>query len=109
MVRSVTSDGDGSRMTVFIESDIDHHNAVKLRAEIDRLIETYKPRELTLDFDSVEFMDSSGIGLMIGRYKLVNAYGGRLCVENLNRRCERLTAMSGVLGIIKNKGQVEQQ
>lgn len=106
MVRSITSNADSGSLTVFIESDIDHHNALELRSEIDRLVEEYHPAELTLDFQSVDFMDSSGIGLMLGRYRLMKRGGGRLSVENLNRRCERIAAMSGIFGVIKNKGEV---
>lgn len=106
-MRSVTSNESDGALTVFIESDIDHHNAIGIREEIDALIESSRPRELTLDFQSVDFMDSSGIGLMLGRYKRIKSYGGSMAVENLNRRCERIAAMSGVFGFIKNKGEVD--
>lgn len=106
-MRSVTSNESEGALTVFIESDIDHHNATGIREEIDALIVSSRPRELTLDFQSVDFMDSSGIGLMLGRYKLIKSYGGSMAVENLNRRCERIAAMSGVFSFIRNKGEVD--
>lgn len=106
MNRSVTSRESGGELTVFIENDIDHHNAIELRSEIDALIESSRPSELTLDFQSVDFMDSSGVGLMLGRYKLMQSKGGRMSVANLNRRCERIAEMSGVFKLIDNKGEV---
>ena len=87
-------------LTVFIERDIDHHGAEALRAEIDRLIEATNPERLILDFDSVEFMDSSGVGLIMGRFKKMQALGRETCVQAMNPRCRRLVELSGILEIV---------
>lgn len=87
---------DSGIMTVQLFGDIDHHNARLIREQTDRLIHQKKPRELRLDLSSVGFMDSSGIGLIMGRYRLMGLYGGRLKAVNVPRELERLMLLSGL-------------
>ena len=58
------------------------------------------PRKVVFDFDSVTFMDSSGIGLIIGRYKFTNMLGGKLEVANLTQSVKKIFEMSGILKLI---------
>lgn len=90
-----------SEVTAKIEGDIDHHTAAEIRRIIDENISLVKPRLLKLDFGGVQFMDSSGIGLIMGRFKLVKTAGGNLKVVNVPQRLERMIKMSGLtkLGI----------
>ena len=60
-------------ITSFIEGDIDHHTAKEIRETIDYHVKKYNPKLLELDFSNVQFMDSSGIGLIMGRYKLIKS------------------------------------
>ncbi len=99
-MHTITFSNDKGTLTIFIERDIDHHNAADLRLEIDRAIELMPAREIRLDFDSVEFMDSSGVGLIMGRYKKAAEHGAKLRIQNLNSRCRRLVELSGVLEIV---------
>ena len=84
-----------------IEGDIDHHTAKEIRETIDEYIEKYSPLFLKLDFGEVRFMDSSGIGLIMGRYKLMTSLRGKLKVVNVPRNLERMIKLSGLttLGI----------
>lgn len=84
-----------------IEGDIDHHTAKDIRETIDEYIEKYSPLFLKLDFGEVRFMDSSGIGLIMGRYKLMTSLRGKLKVINVPRNLERMIKLSGLttLGI----------
>ncbi|MDO4476357.1 MAG: anti-sigma factor antagonist [Clostridia bacterium] len=84
-----------------IEGDIDHHTAKDIRETIDEYIEKYSPLFLKLDFGEVRFMDSSGIGLIMGRYKLMTSLRGKLKVVNVPRNLERMIKLSGLttLGI----------
>ena len=66
---------EDSRITVRLCGEIDHHNAGEIREYIDRNIALRKPRELILDFSGVSFMDSSGIGLIMGRYRIIRENG----------------------------------
>ena len=83
-----------------IIDEIDECSAQKIRKEADYEIKRYMPRKVIFDFDSVTFMDSAGIGLILGRYKFVNIIGGKLEVANLSQSVKRIFEMSGLLRLI---------
>lgn len=86
-----------------LSGDIDHHTAKQLREEIDSQASLDKPELLKLDFQNVDFMDSSGIGLIMGRYKLMQSLGGRLRVINVPNYIARVIRLSGLdqLGVLE--------
>ena len=89
------------KLLVFkITDEIDDCNVQKIRRRADHEIERYMPRKVIFDFDSVTFMDSSGIGLLIGRYKFTNMLGGKLEVANLTQSVRKIFEMSGILKLI---------
>ena len=76
------------KLLVFkITDEIDDHSVQKLRRRLDYEIERYMPKKIVFDFDSVTFMDSAGIGLIIGRYKFAKMLGASLELSNLTRKC----------------------
>ncbi len=83
-------------LTAFVQGEIDHHSAVGIRTEIDRRIQKDKPDILRLDYSNVTFMDSSGIGLIMGRYKLMSAYSGQIEVVNVPVNMARVVRLSGI-------------
>lgn len=83
-----------------IKEEIDDCSVQKIRRRADYEIERYMPRKVIFDFDSVTFMDSAGIGLIIGRYKFVNMLGGKLEVANLTESVKKIFEMSGILRLI---------
>lgn len=83
-----------------ITEEIDHHTTEKIRRKADYEIQRHMPKEVVLDFDNVTFMDSSGIGMVVGRYKLVSALGGKLIMKNVKSNLEKVFRMSGILKII---------
>ena len=83
-----------------IVDEIDEYTAQKIRREADYEIKRYMPRKVVFDFDSVTFMDSAGIGLVLGRYKFVNILGGKLEVANLTQSVKKIFEMSGLLRLI---------
>lgn len=83
-----------------ITDEIDDCNVQKIRRKADYEIERYMPKKVVFDFDSVTFMDSSGIGLIIGRYKFANMLGGKLEVANLTQNVKKIFEMSGILKLI---------
>lgn len=91
-------------MTAMLEGDLDHHSAKNMRESIDYEVNKKKPEVLELDFSSIQFMDSSGIGLVMGRYKLMKLIGGKLKVVNVPKHINRIMKLSGleVLGVIEN-------
>ena len=83
-----------------ITDEIDDCNVQKIRRKADYEIERHMPRKVIFDFDSVTFMDSAGIGLIIGRYKFANMLGGKLEVANLTNSVKKIFEMSGILRLI---------
>lgn len=93
---------EGEEMVVArIIGEIDHHFAKNEREKIDAMIFKCKPRQLVMDFTDVRFMDSSGIGMIIGRSELCRALGCNVTVRGLNPTLRKLVSLSGV-GKIKN-------
>ena len=89
------------KLLVFkITDEIDDCSVQKIRRRADYEIERYMPRKVVFDFDSVTFMDSPGIGLIIGRYKFTNMLGGKLEVANLTQNVKKIFEMSGILKLI---------
>ena len=83
-----------------ITSEIDDHNVQEIRRKADYEMERYMPKRVIFDFDSVTFMDSAGIGLIIGRYKFANMLGVTLEIANLTQSVKKIFEMSGVLKLI---------
>ena len=96
-----------NRLVAFIEGDIDHHTAKDIRESIDQYVEKYNPKLLVLDFKAVQFMDTSGIGLIMGRFKLMSALKGTLKVINVPSNLTRMVKLSGLgsLGIFEREEQ----
>lgn len=100
---NVKTELSGKTLTAIIEGDIDHHTAKSIRTSIDAAIEERSPLTLKLDFENVQFMDSSGIGLIMGRYRLMKLLNGDLELTHLPEHINRIISLSGLfsLGIIK--------
>ena len=79
--------------------EIDHHIAEKIRTKADDEITRYMPRKVVLDFNNVTFMDSAGIGMVLGRYKMINMLGGTLEMKNVNTSIRKIFEMSGITKI----------
>ena len=92
-------------LTAYLDGEIDHHTASLIRMGIDDAILHKRPEELILDFGGVTFMDSSGIGLVMGRYKLMKTIGGKITVQNLSPSAYRVMKLAGLerLGEIRQK------
>jgi len=90
-----------SRLTACLSGEIDHHSAAALRSQIDQSLMKYRPPTLTLDFLEVTFMDSSAVGLVMGRYKQLGAFGGELEVVNLSPVAYRMMQLSGLQALSK--------
>ncbi len=91
---------EGKTLILRITEEVDQHTADKLRRKLDNEIEVYSPQKVILDCSGITFMDSSGIGMVLGRYKLVKMLGGNLEIINVNKRMKKIFDMSGVSRII---------
>ena len=92
----VTLEYESPNLTAKIAGDIDHHTAMTIREQIDMSIESYSPEMLYMDFRDVTFMDSSGIGLVMGRYKLMREIGGQVEVINTSKHIKRVMSLAGL-------------
>ncbi len=91
----------GGTMVIHLGEDLDHHNAVYIREMADGYVEKYPIDRIIFDFSGVEFMDSSGIGVVFGRYKKITAMGGSVVIRNAGRLVKQILAMSGVFSLME--------
>ena len=98
----------GNCLILFITDDLDHHTAERLRKISDRLIEKEQIKNMIFDFKDVGFMDSSGIGMLMGRHKKVMFLGGRTAVTNVGSMVDRIFLLSGLYKIIEKYATVEE-
>jgi stage II sporulation protein AA (anti-sigma F factor antagonist) len=82
------------------DCDIDHHSASQIRAEADRVLSSTGVINIAFDFSKVGFMDSSGIGMIIGRYRKVNILGGKLFIVGASPDIMRIIGISGLGDIV---------
>ena len=87
---------NGDVVTAYLDGEIDHHSAGVMRNEIDAVVEKNTPAMLILDFRVGSFMDSSGIGLVMGRYKLLKPYGAELHVTNTSPQIGKVMKLAGL-------------
>ena len=91
-----------------LHGEIDHHNAVRIRTEMDALLYEERPRRAVLDLSCIEFMDSSGLGLIMGRYALMQRLGGELILRHPHARLVKIFELAGLERIVKiEEGKTE--
>ena len=90
-------------LMVEITEEIDHHTTEKIRRRVDYEIGRLLPKRTIFDFNKVSFMDSAGIGMLIGRYKFAKILGGSVELVNVNSSIRKVFEISGVLNIIPIK------
>ncbi len=95
-------------LIVSLAGELDHHEAEPIRNIIERAITERDVKNLIFDFSELSFMDSSGIGMIIGRYKLIKSLGGTVCLVCNGGRMEKLVTMSGLTKLISVCKTVEQ-
>ena len=93
---SFTASLCGDVLEVCLTGEIDHHSAVFVRGKMDERILADRPRKTVLDLSGIEFMDSSGLGLIMGRLALMERLGGELTVRHPNERLRRIFELAGL-------------
>ena len=91
---------------VSLTGEIDHHSAVGIRNDIDREIYKHAPKCVILELSGVDFMDSSGLGLILGRYRIATELGVSFSVLNPNIAAERILKLAGcerMINIVRKK------
>lgn len=89
------------KITVYLKGELDHHAARMIREEVDEILRSSLPKLLVMDFSGVPFMDSSGIGLILGRYKLIRTMGGEVVIRGATEAVRRMIELSGLKSIIE--------
>lgn len=90
-----------SVLLVRLEGELDHHTADELRTRIERMLADGHVKHIVLNLELLSFMDSSGLGVILGRYKQVKAIGGEMVVCAISPSVKRLFEMSGLFKIIR--------
>lgn len=91
-----TSEYSDGELCVTIVGEIDHHTATSIREQIDKEMMKYRPQVLALELSFVSFMDSSGLGLILGRSAMAEEIGARVCLRGAGERIMRILSMAGV-------------
>lgn len=87
-------------MIVRLKGELDQHYASLLRSDIDNQVAQKGIHRIVFDFSNIGFMDSSGIGVIMGRYRLMQSVGGKVCAFGISPRLDKLIEMSGIKRII---------
>ena len=98
MIKTQMKDGT---LTIGLSGEIDHHTAKTLREEADEAIVMHAPKRTVLDFGQVTFMDSSGVGLIMGRSRLCSAWNCALGVKGLSERDRKIVLLSGLRDLVE--------
>lgn len=88
-------------LTIFLPKEVDHHNAEEIRRSTDVVIDKNHIKYIIFDFLETKFMDSSGIGVIMGRYKNIKLIGGEVWAVHTNTRMKKILKMSGVTKLIQ--------
>lgn len=95
-------------LIIKLSDDIDQYTVDKIRRKMDDEIERYIARKVIFDFSNISFMDSSGIGMVLGRYKLIKLLGGNLELINVSKQIKKIFDMCGVTRLISIMSITEQ-
>lgn len=98
---SVRISSSGDKLIIFLSGEIDHHSAAEMRFFIDGELERSTPALTVFDFSGVEFMDSSGIGLVMGRLRVISGWGGKAAIENPKPAIRKMLKLAGLEKLIK--------
>ena len=100
----IDSKKTGGTLTVKLKGELDHHSADCVRSEVDRLIEDKSVRQLVFDFSGLHFMDSSGIGVILGRYKKMERRNGTVFLKGAGKQIDKILSMAGLYSVIRKIG-----
>lgn len=87
---------EGARLVVRLPQEVDHHKTESIRIQVDQMIRKEPVTEVEFDFSRTMFMDSAGVGLLIGRSQMMEALGGKVIISHMSRRIQRVLELSGI-------------
>ncbi len=92
--------GQRRALIVRLDKEIDHHSAAGIRQSVDEAFLNTKANHIIFDFSALQFMDSSGIGLIMGRYRLIRPLEGRVVLAGVSEQLDRLMSLSGIYKLV---------
>lgn len=95
-------------LMIRMPTEIDHHKSVDISKRADRYIVSKKVGNVVFDFERTTFMDSSGVGIILGRYRKISCFGGKVYAVNVGSRIRRLFLLSGLENIVELIDPIEQ-
>lgn len=96
MQQTFSYEARGQVLIIHLPKELDHHNCRNLKYETDLLLSEQYINRIVFDFSGTEFMDSSGIGVLLNRYKQMTANGGRVTLYGVNARVQRILTIGGI-------------
>lgn len=96
-------------LMIRLPDEIDHHKSIDISTRADRFILSRKVGNVVFDFERTTFMDSSGIGVIIGRYRKISCFGGRVYAINADSRIRRILLLSGLQDIVEIMDEKQQE
>ena len=96
------------KLIVFLSGELDHHSAEEVRVKIDDRIDRDNIKKIIMNFKDVTFMDSSGIGVVIGRFRKIQNRNGKVCVVEVNERVNKVFVISGLYKIIESYKNIDE-
>lgn len=99
---------ENGRLTVYVPRELDDHAAREIRERVDPVLEGQWIRTLIFDFGNTAFMDSSGIGMILGRYKKMHYGGGKVKAVHMNDRIRRMLVLSGLYQVVQLEKKEDQ-
>lgn len=95
-------------LTALLSGELDHHSAAEIRGVVDQSIITFQAKYLIFDFQGVNFMDSAGIGVVMGRYNRMKELGGQVFIIHCSEYVDRILEMAGVYTIVKRSNSQQE-
>lgn len=97
----------GNTLFISIEGELDHHSSETFKQQVDESIKRKNYTKIVLDMKKLSFMDSSGVGALIGRYKMLKPLGIELTAVNINPQVRKIFDISGLFKVIKDEGELK--
>ena len=101
MDQEFTYEASEQVLVIHLPREVDHHNCSALKNETDLLLGENYVRKMIFDFSATEFMDSSGIGVLLSRYKQMRGSGGTVAYYGAGRQVKRILTIGGITRIVK--------
>ncbi|GAB6087737.1 anti-sigma F factor antagonist [Alkaliphilus crotonatoxidans] len=90
-----------NKLIVKLDGELDHHVSEEIRNDLDEAIEQKRIKNLIFDLSNLRFMDSSGIGVIMGRYKNISKLGGKVAIIKVSEKVDKIFTLSGLYKIVE--------